>query len=1223
MVYDGSVRAAHPGVATMMNSQDDRFRCGRDPRRHGFHWLAGALLLALASVAAEAAAGDRVLYDDRAAEQFSELERVGEHGDAAYRGGAGLRVEPTYWHTPMLRLAGGRTDFRPYSILSFFVRSSGGAIDPTILVWDLARGRALKIADYAEGNRVDEQWRRVLIPVPDLASDAFALDTVFLIGFGPMQAPVPFEIDELVLLEQPPGDTPDPEEPDPQTPGGNDLVLYDDAAGMQFSELERIGEHGDAAYRGGAGLRVEPTYWHTPMLRLGGGRTDFRPYSTLSFQVRSTDGVLDPTIVVWDYARGRELRIADYADGGRVDEQWRTVRIPVADLASAEFGLESVYLIGFGPMDAPRPFEIDELVLHDRSRPTVLGWEPLSNRALALRFENLDHTSLAGAEDVRVWSETDPAYAAPRAPLDIGSSRRAAAVTPTGLDVRVESTVYLLLPEALQPGHGYRIALDGAQAPSGLGLSRPQLDLEYAEPEVSSSIKVNQIGYVPQATKQVFVGNWLGDLGPMPVDGMIFEVVDAVTGDAVYSDALELRAAQDPASGEDVYVGDFSAVTAPGSWRVVVPGIGRSHAFEIADDVYSDVYRATMRVFYHKRDTALTAPFADPGFERTGIDPLLTGLLHPVLADYPLSRGEEPFAFRPITPGWYDAGDYGQYIHNAAPVWGFIGLAMDLAAPGQFADGELDIPESGNGVPDVLDELGWGMDWALSMQDTDGGVYWRVCGAEWDLTLPGDVAEPRYIYEKTTRATAQFAAMGAIYSRLIRPYDPLRADTVLDAALRAWTYALTQPFWPPEGTRYENPEELPGGGTYAADSAKPDLLWAAAELYRTTGDPSFQARSRGLLAEVSIDLSAAPFSTFAFWALVKAEHPSRDVLLLEEARRSLAVAADIKLERAAASPYRSPKHPHIPFTGWSNFAGSPMWSLALLQAYHLTGQPLYLDLAWQVVDILLGANPLSRSWLTGIGDDPVTDPLDRVSLNDDNPQALRGLPVPGPTWHLAGYREPFVSVNQAYYPAEQPPAGDDWHNAYPVLRRYIDSHHLIPMNESTVRETAAIAVAFGLLRDGSITLPRLQPRYAWTPGAERSTTIYRLDDIPVADIPDLTPAQIAAFGADAVLASAERIAALTPVQVAAIDAPGTPYWVSKLGPDQQSALTADQIAAFTQWSLFTALPAPSVPLIPPAKMPLIGAELRATSDGWKAAITPEQRAAMTDEQRAILAAAGF
>jgi len=127
------------------------------------------------------------------------------------------------------------------------------------------------------------------------------------------------------------------------------------------------------------------------------------------------------------------------------------------------------------------------------------------------------------------------------------------------------------------------------------------------------------------------------------------------------------------------------------------------------------------------------------------------------------------------------------------------------------------------------------------------------------------------------------------------------------------------------------------------------------------------------------------------------------------------------------------------------------------------------------------------------------------------------------------------------------------------------------MNESSLREWAAVAVAFGLLRDGARSPTIASPPYQWVRGGG-STGVNRLSDIPVADVPLLSSEQITAFGAAAVNPSAERLAALTATQIAAIDAPIVRYCVSKLRLEQQLALSAEQIAAFNEWSLFTALP---------------------------------------------------
>jgi endoglucanase len=1008
------------------------------------------------------------------------------------------------------------------------------------------------------------------------------------------------------------------------TAGAADLVIYDDAAATQWRKLERVTEQVTAAHRGPFGLLVQPTQWHKPLLVLKAGRTDFRPYDRLELDIRSPNGPIDPTLTLWDYALGTTRSLAPYTEGGVIDATWRHVSIPLADLASPAFALDSVFTFMFGTMAVPKPFHIDNLVLTRTKGPTVTGQAIRSSRALTLMSDGFDHVASDQPAGYRITSTTDPAYATPVQPLAVGSDRQAIGVGAGGLEAVVESRLHLLLPNPLQPGQDYRVTLAGMVWDGDIPAEQEAVTVTWDARQPSESIQVNQVGYAPGAPKLAYVGNWLGDLGPLPVDDRAFQVVDTTTGAVAYAGSLTLRTTADPQSGADVYEADFSDLTTPGQYRIEVPQIGRSFPFSIAEDVYDEVYRTLMRSFYHRRNITLTAPFADPGYERLGIDPALDGIYHPALADYPLSAGESPFAIRPIAPGWFDAGDYGQYLHNAAPVWGTIGLAFDLAEPGHFADGELNIPESGNGIPDILDELGFGMDWALSMQDTsDGGVYWRLTSGDWDRGLPAAVTQPRFIYEKTTRATAQFAAMGALYARLIAPYDAARAATVLSAARSAWNYVQTHPAWPAEGTRYTNPDQYPGGGEYAVASSKPALLWAAAELYRTTGETNFQDAYRGLIAKIAIDVTAGSRETFPHWALVMAKYANRDPILAEEARRAILTGADTQRAWAAQNPYRAAKHPNPQYTGWSNFSASVMAALPLLQAHHLTGLPIYRDGAWIAANVILGANPLSRSFITGIGARPPLDPLDLVSLNDAQDPPVRGLVVPGVTWHLPGFREPYISVNAAYYPAETPASPGDFAHAYPVLRRYTDAHDLIPMSEGTVQEAAYVAVAFGLLRDGSAPVPLADPAYAWDPEHPKGGKVYNLTDLPPAEVPYLTPAQITAFGEAVGVAGNAWLAQLTPAQVAAIAAPNTPYWVARLSASQQEALTGEQIAAFVQWSLMTALPATEVALIPPAKVAGLGLTIAQTSHAWKAALTAAQRAALTPQQLEILAKASY
>lgn len=718
-------------------------------------------------------------------------------------------------------------------------------------------------------------------------------------------------------------------------------------------------------------------------------------------------------------------------------------------------------------------------------RPLAVGQarylETRSARALTLGFETLDlPDAVRDPAAYRLVGDEDPVYREGLAATRVGIDRQVIGFD-TAKQPLLETRLHLLFPARLHPGLVYRLDACAALEPAADARAPCRsIPVGYEPERVTGSIQVDQIGYVPGSVKVAYLGNWLGSAGPLPLDDPAFEVIEIDTGQPVFRGEARLSAPADLWSGHDVHEADFSALDRPGRYRLRVAGLGLSDPFVIDTKIYDAPYRAVMRLFYHSRNsTPVIGPWAESGYERPlgGVPPAMDAAFHAAVASSPLSAGSDtdtgPTARHPIRRGWFDAGDYGQYVPNAAPVWYLIGAALDLA-PERFGDGDLNIPESGNGIPDVLDELEWGLDWLLGMQDpADGGVWFRVASRTWDDGPSHAIPAPRLLSEKTTHATAAFAAVCALHARLIHPYRPERAAVALSAARRAWNFLLTHPDWPAEGQRYKNPADV-RAGDYADVSARDNRLWAAAELYRATGEASYRVAFEELLSKLEIDPTAGvSFKDFALaglWSYLLADGGGQDARWAAEAHAKLVAAADWRVRKAIEHTFRAPTHQAIGLAGWGSFAVSTRATLPLLQAYRLTGQTRYLDWAWQSPHPQLGANPQSICYLTGFGARSPRYPLSRLTRGGlPGAEPLRGIPLLGPHFHLPALWREMTEVNLAYVPAgrltpDLPGDAEGFRALYPVLRRYTDARGLPPMSEPTIADYAQVGMAYGLLR---------------------------------------------------------------------------------------------------------------------------------------------------------------
>ena len=541
---------------------------------------------------------------------------------------------------------------------------------------------------------------------------------------------------------------------------------------------------------------------------------------------------------------------------------------------------------------------------------------------------------------------------------------------------------------------------------------------------------------------------------------------DAATGQTALSVPLIMRAANWHLSGEDLYAFDFSNLSRPGAYQAYVPGIGLSDPFVIgADALNHAAYTMARGLYYQRSGTAPAAPHAEDPFtrpmsheyDRRKID----AGFHSSLPNTPLYSGEIPGEMIDAHGGWHDAGDYGKYMPTAAAALWFLFTAYDLD-PTKFRDGTSNIPESGNGVPDLLDEARWEVDWIARIQAADGAVYHKLTAETWFKGMPHEEETPRFLFEKTTHDTAVAAAVFACASRLWRTFDARASEDYLNRAERAWGFLRkhTEAI-PSDG--FKNPAGTATGEYNDADDAD-NRLWAAAELYRTTGKKEYREYFEQWWGNNDHTQGWNNWQHFykcAYWAYLRASQPGADTNIQEDIRDGIMRNADQLVALTEQNPYRNGARPDVPdWIGWGAYTQSSEYAFPLLQAWALSSNRKYLDAATLNLDAQLGANPLSFSFITGLGVRYPHDPLHKVSLYDGVDEPVPGIPVFGVFAHMSN-GQPFylaAQTDENSYPSSYATT-----DPYPILRRYVDAHELVPMSEFTIVDMAIAAGVFNLL----------------------------------------------------------------------------------------------------------------------------------------------------------------
>ena len=720
------------------------------------------------------------------------------------------------------------------------------------------------------------------------------------------------------------------------------------------------------------------------------------------------------------------------------------------------------------PYDFDRPVEGDELADGEGDVKTVtrkgtpFGVQIAPGVSGLHRYDvvigrPLDGESLDTASDYQIVSEDDPTYANPR------SVRRTSRITkPLGLartadgdEMTVVHEVFIEAPSPLQNGSSYTITFGSRD------IDPVTFDFDERRSR-SPAVHANQLGYRPDdPAKVAFVSTFTGQDGMVSLPNRLaFELVDSRSSTVVYSgvatrdDGTRDEYGKGDLTGSAVYRLDFSTFTSAGRYRVCVPTIGCSYDFPL--DEFETWLRGMVdvaRAMYHQRSgAAIGAPFT--AVDRPlGFHPSMGVVAYQSTATL-METGNGPLGgeqFRALVEGatdeivpdaWgghFDAGDWDRRIQH---LW-YLREAIDLVElfPEQFRDLDLDIPESDNQIPDLIDEGLWDLDLYLRLQMPDGAIRGGIETDEHPTprTTSWTTQQPVYVYAPDPYASYVYAGVAAQAAQVLRTYDAERSAVYEKSAVAAMKWA----------ERQKVPVEL-------HDELVSQRAVAAAALYRLTADSTWHQAflETTPLVDGPIELLGCHDHNFcdSAWIYARTNPTLTRYDVRNNAVESFRRNADHVLVGQASTAFGwSIEHPEIPLV-WGLGPSTPK-VIGLLRAHALLGEQKYCASAIRSAAFSFGANPLDTVFFTGLGAQNVKTPLIVDSLNGGVPY-WPGSPVFGT--HTLSADDDWVN-RYFLQPAGTEPDTD----ARPFLLSWYDLFNIAQFNEFTVFQSHAIAV-FGL-----------------------------------------------------------------------------------------------------------------------------------------------------------------
>ncbi len=669
----------------------------------------------------------------------------------------------------------------------------------------------------------------------------------------------------------------------------------------------------------------------------------------------------------------------------------------------------------------------------------------------------------------------------PAAVQAVGFKRRPLYAPLALRDLRVESVLYLKIGTAV--GHGQKVEVknpDGSLWPGSLSFAASAETLRFGP-----ALHVNQEGYMPNRPKKAFVGYYLGTLGEMEVTpGSAFQIVDADTGGVVYSGSLTRRAdvgwTYSPTPYQQVCEADFSSFNTPGKYRLVVSGLGASIPFRIDEGIAMGFVRAYALGLYHQRcGHANELPFtrhthaachlgkasvpvsastyaftwntiaADAAkLNANNLAQIAPTLTSPATQLYPFVK-QGPID---VSGGHHDAGDYSKYTINSASLVHTLLFAVDSIS-GVAALDNLGLPESGNGISDVLELAKIEADFLAKMQDADGGFYFLVYPRErrYEGNVLPDAGDAQVVWPKNTAATA--AAVAALAETASSPRFkaayPQAAANYLAKAKAGWRFLTDAIAKHGKAGAYQKITHY--GDDFTHDD---ELAWAAAAMFAATGDAGIHETLKSWFDPANPATwrwgwwhgymgwgNAVRVYAFAVRS-GRLSAGQLDAGYLAKCEAEVRAAGNDAVKWSQQSAYGTS------FPDATKRVQSAGWYFSSAQAFDITvasqldNRPEYIDAVLANMNYEGGANAVNVSYVTGLGRKRQQEIVHQFAQNDRRNLPPTGIPLgnlqTGPVYtgtygtELAALTFPRDNAGSAPYPFY-----DRWTDTHNVTTEFV------------------------------------------------------------------------------------------------------------------------------------------------------------------------------------------